>query len=108
MTETVVPLSRTYEAHGQTFNSVTLRAPKLRDHISIGDPVEVHSGPDGQGRFVIEHLDRIEAYLDRLAVAGKPGRECLDDLDLVDSISVKDAVTGFFTEAHRRRARQTN
>lgn len=108
MSETVVPLSRKYEAHGQTFNSVTLRAPKLRDHIAIGDPVEVHSGPDGQGRFVIEHLDRIEAYLDRLPVAGKPGRECLDDLDLVDSIAVKDAVTGFFTEAHKRRARLTN
>lgn len=108
MAETVVPLSRKYEAHGQTFDSVTLRAPKLRDHIAIGDPVEIHSGPDGQGRFVVEHLDRIGAYLDRLPVAGKPGRECLDDLDLVDSIAVKEAVTDFFMEARRRLSAPTN
>lgn len=102
MNEKAVPLSRKYEAHGQVFESVTLRAPKLRDYIAIGDPVEIHAGPDGQGRFVIEHLDRIQAYLDRLAVPGKPGRECLDDLDLADSIALKDAVTDFFMEARRR------
>ncbi len=108
MSEKSVPLSRKYEAHGQVFNSVVLRAPKLRDHIAIGDPVEVHAGPDGQGRFAVEHLDRIAAYIDRLPVPGKPGRECLDDLDLVDSIAVKDAVTDFFMEARRRLSTPTN
>jgi len=107
-TEKTVPLSRKYEAHGQVFDSVTLRAPKLRDHIAIGDPVEIHAGPDGEGRFVVEHLDRIAAYLDRLAVAGRPGRECLDDLDLADSIAVKEAVTDFFMEARRRLSKPTN
>ena len=36
MTEKIVPLSRRYEAHGRVFDHVTLRAPKLRDHIAIG------------------------------------------------------------------------
>ena len=108
MTEKIVPLSRRYEAHGRVFDHVTLRAPKLRDHIAIGDPVEVHPGPEGDGRFVIRHLDRIEAYLGRLSVPEKPGRECLDDLDLVDSIALGEAVTDFFMEARRLLARQTS
>ncbi len=108
MTEKSIPLSRKYEAHGQVYDTVVLRQPKLRDHIAIGDPVEIHAGPDGQGRFVVEHLDRIAAYLDRLAVPGRPGRECLDDLDLVDSIAVKDAVTDFFMEARKRLSVPTN
>ncbi len=106
--EKSIPLSRKYEAHGQVFDSVVLRAPKLRDHIAIGDPIEAHRGPDGNGRFVVEYLDRIEAYLDRLAVPGKPGRECLDDLDLTDSIRLKEAVIDFFTEARERLAKPTN
>ncbi len=43
--EKSIPLSRKYEAHGQVFDSVVLRAPKLRDHIAIGDPIEAHRGP---------------------------------------------------------------
>jgi hypothetical protein len=108
MAEKTIPLSRRYDAHGGAFDSVTLRAPKLRDHIAIGDPVEVHRGPDGDGRFVVEHLDRVAAYLDRLAVPGKPGRECLDDLDLADSIAIKDAVTDFFMEARERLTKPTS
>lgn len=108
MAEKIVKLSRKYEAFGKVFDSVTLREPKLRDHFQLGDPVEIHSGPDGQGRFVIEHLDRVQGYLDRLAVPEKPGRECIDDLDLADSIALKQAVNDFFTEAHKRRARQTS
>lgn len=108
MGERVIPLSHSYAAHGQTFSEVVLREPTLSDHFAIGDPVELHPGPDGSGRFVVEHSDRISAYLDRLVVSGKPGRECLGGLDLVDSIKIKDEIVGFFTEAHTRRARQTN
>jgi hypothetical protein len=108
MSETTIPLSRRYEAHGKTFTDVTLRAPKLRDHFAVGDPVEVHPGPDGTGRFILEHGERIEAYLDRLAVADRPGRECLDDLDLADSIRVREAITGFFSAARLRNRPPTN
>lgn len=100
---TVVKLSRSYAAHGKTFDTVELREPKLRDHLLIGDPVEKHSGPDGEGSYILEHNDRILAYLDRLAVPEKPGREMLNDLDLVDSMALRDAIRDFFISAHQRR-----
>lgn len=105
---TIVKLSRSYAAHGKSFDSVELREPKLRDHLAVGDPVEMHPGPDGEGRFIVEHNDRILAYLGRLAVEGKPGREMLDDLDLVDSMALKDAIVDFFISAHRRKTALTN
>ena len=102
MANRVIPLSRVYEAHGKSFDKVEMREPKLRDHFAVGDPVEAHSGPDGQGRFVIEHNDRFDAYLDRLCVEGKPGRECLVDLDLADSMRLRDAIVSFFLAARAR------
>lgn len=108
MSEIDIPLSRRYEAHGKTFDKVFLREPKLRDHFAIGDPVEVHSGPDGEGRFVVEQVDRVAAYLERLCVAEKPGLESVQDLDLVDSIAVKQAIIGFFIAARTRSSRPTS
>jgi hypothetical protein len=108
MAETVVKLSRRYEAHGETFDSVTLREPKLRDHFAIGDPVEMHRDPNGgDARFVVEHLDRVQAYLDRLVVKPAPAA-VLGDLDLVDSLAVREAVRDFFLDAHTRRLAPTN
>lgn len=108
MGERTIQLSHSYAVHGATFSEVVLREPTLADHFAIGDPVELHSGPDGEGRFVVEHGDRISSYLDRLCVQGKPGRECLNGLDLVDSIKIKEEIVGFFTEAHRRRSKLTS
>jgi hypothetical protein len=108
MPEQTVKLSRRYEAHGKVFDTVALATPKLRHYLAVGDPVELPPGPDGAGQFVVKHLDRIAAYVDRLAVPEKPGRECLDDLDLVDSIALSEAVTDFFMEARRRLGKPMN
>lgn len=107
MADRIVKLSRIYEAHGATFDSVTLREPKSRDYFEIGEPVEMHRDPNGgEGRFVVEHLDRVKAYFDRLAK--QPTAESLMDLDLLDSIAVKEAIKDFFLEAHSRRIALTN
>jgi hypothetical protein len=103
-----IPLTRKYEAHGKVFDAVSLRAPTLREYLTIGEPMEAHAGPDGDGRFIIEQHDRIAAYLDKLAVPGEPGLENLDVLDLADSMSVKEAIIGFFSEARRLRAKPTS
>ncbi|APH71449.1 hypothetical protein [Aquibium oceanicum] len=101
-----IPLSRQYEAHGTAFNAIELRLPKHREHFAIGDPVEVQpSGADG-GSIVVEYLDRIEAYRDRLLV--KPSLAEIFDLDLVDSMTLKETIIGFFTEARRLRRARTN
>lgn len=107
MADKVIKLSRTYAAHGQTFDSITLREPKSRDYLEIGDPVEMHSDPSGgDGRFVVEHLDRIKAYAQRLPIHPTP--ESLVDLDLVDAIAMKEAICDFFLEARMRRNAQTS
>lgn len=108
MAEKDVQLSRRYEAHGKTFDSVTLREPTLEDLFAVGDPFGYYPGPDGQGRFFLEHLDRYAAYLDRLPVPGKPGRECLSGLDLVDSMMLRGAIADFFLQALRRASQQTS
>ena len=106
MADKVVPLSRSYGVHGVTFDKVTLRSPTLADHFAVGDPVEIHPAPDGTGQFVVQHLDRIADYRDRLV--REPGLEMLMGLDLVDSLAIKDAITDFFLEAHRLRAKPTS
>lgn len=103
-----IPLSRTYEAHGKVFSAVTLREPSLREYLSIGEPIEMHTGPDGEGRYVIEHGDRILDYLDKLAVAGEPGAESLAVLELADAMAVKAGVLDFFTAARQQRAKPTS
>jgi hypothetical protein len=90
-----VPLLREYTHHGTVFKSVRLRAPKLKDLMAIGEPYEAQTV--NGNRVVIEHLDRLSAYLDRLAVA--PTQEALGELQLPDAILVKEAVSGFFTQA---------
>ena len=101
-----ISLSRRYEAHGTVFDAIEMRSPKLRDYFAIGDPVEAQpSGVEG-GTIVVEHRDRIEAYRDRLVV--KPSLAEILDLDLEDAMRVKEAITGFFTEARRARRARTN
>lgn len=106
MPNRVVPLSQTYEAHGITFAEVELRPPTIEEHFRIGDPVEAHSGPDGEGRFVIEHHDRYLAYLDLLVV--RPGREKIAVLGLEESMAIKEAIRDFFLEARQRRSKPTS
>lgn len=107
MGEKVIKLSRSYEAHGQVFDTVTLREPKLRDHFALGEPAGLQPGADDIP-VMVERFDIIAAYAERLAVAGKPGMECLQDLDLADAFAVKEAIIGFFSEARRQRRAQTS
>lgn len=91
-----VKLSRSYSAHGKTFDAVTLRGPKMKDLLAIGEPWEAVTNRDGT-KVPIEHLDRIEAYIDRLA--SEPPADHLTELDLVDALAVKSALIDFFVEA---------
>lgn len=93
----IVPLSQSYKAHGAEFSSVSLRAPKLKDLMAVGEPYEIQIIKGD--RIVIEHLDRLDAYLSRLAVL--PTAESLSELELSDAMKVKEAVSDFFSEARK-------
>lgn len=92
MSETLVPLSKTYEAHGEVFKSVTVREPRWEDYLALGEPYEVQRA--GGQEVVIENTATIAAYVKRCVVT--PGPEKLGGLGVVDSRAVRDAVIDFF------------
>lgn len=98
--EKTVRLSRRYEAHGRTFDSLSFREPKMVDFEAIGEIAERQPFAAG-GEMVLYHDDRVWKYRDRLLKRGDdlPSVADLADLDLVDAMAVKDLVTGFFTPA---------
>lgn len=102
--EKTVRLSRGYEAHGRTFDSLTFRAPKMVDFEDIGEIAERQPSPMG-GEMILYHDDRVWKYRDRLLKRGEglPSPTDLADLDLVDAVAVKDAIAGFFSQARPRR-----
>ncbi|MER8786881.1 hypothetical protein NKH71_03270 [Mesorhizobium sp. M0983] len=92
MAETVVPLSKRYEAHDEAFESVTLREPRFEDLLALGEPYEIQRAAGNN--VVIENVDTVAAYVRRCVVA--PGIEKLGVLELADARLVRDAVIGFF------------
>lgn len=101
-----VKLSRRYEAHGKIFDAATLRDPKYRDFIDIGDPVEQQPLPSGDGAMVVKHFDRIDAYVGRLLMEPLSTADIVD-LDLVDALAMEGAILDFFVEARKPREKPT-
>ncbi|MCO6410099.1 hypothetical protein [Hoeflea alexandrii] len=101
--EKTVRLSRRYEAHGRAFDSLTFREPKMADFEAIGEIAEYQPAPEG-GMLIINHDDRVWRYRDRLLKRGDdlPSAADLGDLDLADAIAVKEAISGFFTQARAK------
>ncbi|MCA0275870.1 MAG: hypothetical protein LCH86_07700 [Proteobacteria bacterium] len=98
MASKTVKLTRSYTVHGKSFDCVVLREPKMKDLLALGEPWEAVSGVDGS-RVPIEYLDRIEGYIDRLAI--EPTADHLTELGLADALAVKAALGDFFIEARR-------
>ncbi|RWB96494.1 hypothetical protein [Mesorhizobium sp.] len=92
MAEKIVPLSKRYEAHGEPFDSVTLREPRFEDLLALGEPYEVQRAAGNN--VIIENVDTVAAYVRRCVTA--PGIEKLGALTLADARLVRDAVIGFF------------
>ncbi|TIQ18893.1 MAG: phage tail assembly protein [Mesorhizobium sp.] len=92
MSEKTVKLSQRYEAHGEPFDSVTLREPRFEDLLALGEPYEVQRAAGNN--VVIENVDTVAAYVRRCVTA--PGIEKLGALTLADARLVRDAVIGFF------------
>jgi hypothetical protein len=102
MADTIVTLSRTYEAHGRTFCEVRFREPTGADLDAIGDVIEWQRTSDG-APLIIYHDDRVIAWRDRLLVNGAdmPSPADLSQISLRDALAVRDAINGFFTAARR-------
>ena len=104
MADKSVRLSRSYEAHGETFDSITLREPTGADYWALGPIQELQ--PVGDGHALLTHTDTIKAYAERLIGDRAPGR--LAVLDLADTLKVEAAVRDFFSTAMARNRPQTS
>lgn len=102
--ETIIKLSKAYEAHGQSFTSVTLRAPTFADFAKIGHIEEWQPTPSGP--VLVRHHDRVQTYLDRLLAAPEPGS--LASLNLADTLALNRAVAGFFRDAETSKTPPTS
>lgn len=96
MADKVVKLSQSYESHGKSFDTIELRAPKLKDLIAGGGEVW-ETQRVGAANVVITHYDRLDFYIGRLVQ--EPAAEALSELNLTDAMLLERAIAGFFTEA---------
>ncbi len=94
---TIVKLSRTYTAHGKTFDTVELREPTYNDVFvkGLGMPFEWQVSPAGTPMRVSYPLV-VDAYISRLAKS--PSAECLTDLVAIDALKLEAALIGFFMD----------
>jgi hypothetical protein len=93
MADKIIPLSKRYEAHGEPFDSVTVREPRFEDLLALGEPYEVQRAAGNN--VVIENTATIAAYVKRCIVS--PGVEKLGELSLADARAVRQGVIDFFT-----------
>lgn len=103
-----IPLSRTYEALGVSFNSVSLREPTGVEYWSIGPIAEWQ--PVGEGAAQITYHEKVREYVDRLIQPpqGLTAAAALGVLSLGDTLKVERAVKDFFTEANKSAAMPTS
>ena len=94
--DVVVSLSRSYDAHGKTFDSVTLREPTYREtHMEgLGRPYDWQSSGDSAMRVVFPVV--VDSYLQRIVKA--PGYECIGLISAIDANRLEKAVCDFFRE----------
>lgn len=95
MADKIVPLSKRYEAHGEVFDSVTVREPRFEDLLALGEPYEIQRAAGNN--VVIENTATVAAYVRRCVVS--PGVEQLGMLGLADARHVRDAVIDFFMQS---------
>lgn len=81
---------------GRNIESLTFRAPRMREYAQFGEPSVVTRTGDG-GLVLVENTDAIFAYARALLPTDVVG--ALEYLTLRDSLAVKEAILGFFEAA---------
>lgn len=99
MGEIKIPLLDPIKGHHGPITELTLREPKYRDVIELGDP---RAYGQNDGVQLSREIDEIvEAYINRLIVEPKDAL-LLNQLSLADTLVLKQAIHGFFGKAYER------
>lgn len=95
MAPVAITLSKSYTAHGKTFDTVTVREPTYREIYmdALGKPQEWQPSSGGVPVHVT-YPSVVDDYLKRLIV--EPGYECVGELSAADAMALERAVCGFF------------
>ena len=92
----VIELSRSYDGpNGTKFNRVTMNEPTFRDYTDLGNPT-MFVAVSGGGGFEQETPSVIRDWIERLYDGDS---NFLYQLNLPDSLKLRDAVIDFFREA---------
>lgn len=97
MGDVIVKLSRRYQAHGDPFDSVTLREPTYKDIFmdGLGEPQQWQRGPNNIP-VLITLPDVVDGYVQKLAI--NPTADELTMLGTRDALALQKAVLDFFRE----------
>ncbi|QRM55148.1 hypothetical protein [Sinorhizobium sp. BG8] len=106
MEKVTVKLSRSYQGHDGTFDSVTLREPTYKEIFidGLGEPQQWQPAPDGSN-VLITLPDVVDDYVRKLAVT--PTADNLSTLGVRDALAVGRAVLSFFQELPARETPRT-
>jgi hypothetical protein len=107
MSSVTTKLSKSYSAHGKTFNSVTIREPRYSEMYQdgLGRPQELQPGPNGKP-IVITYHSTVDAYLQKLIV--EPGYDCISELSVLDAMELEITICDFFREQKVSKNSQTS
>ncbi len=111
MSDTTVPLSRSYPETGKPFSALVFRQPRWQDFVDLGhveewQPLEISTDGTASRSMLIRHHDVVAQYAERCLKEPNTAADLLV-LDLADTIAVHDAIRGFFASARSSKARPT-
>jgi hypothetical protein len=82
-------------------SQITLREPKYNDVMTLGDPTAFAQGANGMV-YSADKDDVIKAYIERLLVNDNGADPLLlGQLNLTDTLRLREAVQNFFADARR-------
>lgn len=97
MASRTIKLTSPIQWHGETLTTLTLKEPRGRDYIDLGEPRLIVRMTDG-GFYLVEQPAVIKAYLDR-CIDHEAGDFLLTPLSLTDAQNLKSALFDFFSSA---------
>jgi hypothetical protein len=100
-----IPLTVPIVGH-TTIHEIVIQAPGLIQYAQIGDPVSVMRG-DGDQVQVVENDAAIARYIEDCIVEPRD-KLILNQIDLVDAMTIKDALLDFFVTARLAKISQAS
>ncbi len=101
-----IELSEPIIVHGGQVKQIVLRDPTYREIMRLGEPFAQGFSRDGSTVFQAENIETIRGYIEALVQPPVDGI-LIEQLGLADTLRLKDAVFGFFSDARLKLSKTT-